>query len=338
MAASPAAAERIGVSDPFYFLNRHGAYAALSLLLILAASSLSPLGARRLAVGAFGLGLLLLALTPLIGHEVNGARRWLRIGGFSLQPVEFVKPALIVTAAWLFARTRRLGRVEPAMLAVALCALTLALLLIQPDVGQTALLLAAFGATAFVAGVSWRWLAVLGLAGAATAAAAYAFLPHVASRVNRFLDPAAGDTYQIDRAREAIAHGGLFGVGPGEGAVKRQLPDAHTDYIFAVAAEEYGLVFALAIIALFALFVARLLTRARRLADDTSRFAAAGLAALIGLQATINIAMALNLTPPKGMTLPLVSYGGSSLLAMGLAGGLALAFTRRRAGAFVSNG
>lgn len=335
LAASPAAAERIGADHPFHYLTRHGVFAALGAFAVLFASALSPLGARRLAGAMLAAGLAGLVLTVVIGHEAGGAQRWLRVGGLSAQPSEFVKPALIVIAAALFARARDAGA-GPAWVAAGLFGLVIALFALQPDIGQAALLTAAFGALAFISGLKLRWLAGLGALAAAGAVAAYVFLPHVASRVDRFLNPQTGDTYQVDRAREAIMRGGLFGVGPGEGAVKRQLPDAHTDFIFAVAAEEYGAVFAAGLAALFAVFALRILLRAQRVLDPAARYAACGLAALIGLQAVINIAMALNLAPPKGMTLPFVSYGGSSMAASGLAAGLALAFTRRRPGAYAA--
>lgn len=328
LAASPAATARLGVADPFYFLGRHAVFASVSFIAVVATSMLSPTRARRLCVIGLAGAFVLLTLTLFVGVEVNHARRWLRVLGFSLQSSEFAKPAFIVTAAWLLAEGRRTDAFAGAALAAAvLCGALGALLLAEPDFGQTVLLATAFAGVVFLAGAPWRWLAALGGAGAGLAGAAYALLPHVRARVEAFFSPDEG--YQIGTALSAIRNGGFFGVGPGEGVVKRSLPDAHTDFVFAVAAEEFGLVFSLLVIALLATYVVRTLARANAIADATPRLAAAGIALLIGGQALINIAVNLSLIPPKGMTLPFVSYGGSSLLALGLAGGLSLAFTRQ---------
>jgi cell division protein FtsW len=328
LAASPAAAARLGVEEPFAFLRRHAVYAALAAALIVGISMASPRTARRAAVLALLAGSLLLALTLAFGVEVNHARRWLRIAGFSLQPSEIVKPAFLVTAAWLLAEGRRTGARAAATTAAAVgFAVIAALLLAQPDFGQTALLAGAFAGLLFLAGAPWRLMIALAVAGVGLGAGGYAGLPHVAARVRAFLSPEVG--YQTGLALEAIRRGGLFGVGPGEGLVKHRLPEAHTDFVFAVAAEELGLVFTLGLIGLLGLLVARLLAGARFRALETSGLAAGALALLIGAQSLINLAVNLNLAPAKGMTLPFVSYGGSSLVALGFAGGLALAFTRR---------
>jgi cell division protein FtsW len=330
LAASPAAAARLGFDDPFRFLVRHAVYAAISLSLILGVSMLGPITARRLAVLALILSIGLLAATLAFGVDVNGARRWLRVGGASLQAAEIAKPAFVVTAAWLLAEGRRTGALRAATAAATVIfAVIAALLLAQPDFGQTLLLAIVFAGLVFLAGAPWRLMALVGVAAAGLAAGAYVRLPHVAARVREFLSPELG--YQTSQALEAIRRGGLFGVGPGEGLVKRTLPDAHTDFVFAVAAEEFGLVFTLGLIGLLATVVLRLLMRALRGDNDTARLAAGGVALLIGCQAIVNIAVNLNLAPAKGMTLPFASYGGSSLVAIGLAGGLALAFTRARA-------
>jgi len=271
--------------------------------------------------------LVLTAATLFIGVEVKGATRWLRFGGLSLQPSEFLKPALIVVAAWLFAEQRRGGAAPAAIAAFVLYFVCVVLLLRQPDFGQTVLLTTGFGALFFLAGMPWIWTAALGAFALLGSGAAYLVFPHVASRVDRFL-------HQIDRAIEAIGRGGLFGRGPGEGEVKHVLPDAHTDFIFAVAAEEFGLIACLAIVALFATVVWRGFLAALRLNDPFLQLASAGLTVLIGLQAFINVAVNLNMIPPKGMTLPFVSYGGSSMLAMAVTAGLLLAITRRRPGVY----
>jgi cell division protein FtsW len=336
MAASPAAADRLGIEDPFFFLYRQSVFATLSLIGLLAISALSPTGARRLAATALLGSLALMVTMPFIGHEVKGATRWIRIGSFGLQPSEFLKPALIVTAAWLFAEEKRGAPVPGRIIAFAIFLVSIGLLMIQPDFGQSVLLTLCFGGVFFASGLSWIWVAGLGGLAVAGSGAAYMMFPHVASRVERFLDPESGDTYQIDRAMDAISRGGIAGVGPGEGEVKHFLPDAHTDFIFSVAAEEFGLLASLSIIGLFSILVARAWNQAMRLTDHFAQLAVAGLALQFGLQALVNIAVNLNLIPPKGMTLPFVSYGGSSMLALAFGAGLMLAFTRRRPGAYSS--
>jgi cell division protein FtsW len=334
MAASPAMTDRLGIEDPFYFLYRQSAFALLGVIGMLCISALNPKGARRLAVLVLLGALALMIVLPLIGYEVKGATRWIRIGSFGLQPSEFLKPALIVTAAWLFAEEQRGAPIPGRVIAFGLYILSIGLLMIQPDFGQSVLLTLCFGGVFFASGLSWIWVAVLSSLAAAGSTLAYFTFPHVASRVQRFIDPESGDTYQIDRAMEAISHGGIAGAGPGEGEVKNFLPDAHTDFIFAVAAEEFGLMASLAIIGLFALLVARAWTQAMRLQDSFAQLAVTGLALQFALQALVNIGVNLNLIPPKGMTLPFVSYGGSSMLALAFGAGLLLAFTRRRPGAY----
>ena len=334
LAASPAAAERLGLSDPFYFLYRQGAFAGVSMIALLGISALSPKGARRLAALAMACALIVMIALPFIGYEVKGATRWVRIGSFGLQPSEFLKPGLIVTAAWLFAEEKRGAPIPGRVIAFGLFGLSIALLMMQPDFGQSVLLTLCFGGVFFASGVSWLWISVMGGLAVGGSGLAYLAFPHVASRVQRFLDPESGDTYQIDRATEAISRGGLAGVGPGEGEVKQVLPDAHTDFIFSVAAEEFGLLASLSIIGLFAILVTRAWSQAMRLNDHFAQLAVAGLSLQLGLQALVNIAVNLNLIPPKGMTLPFVSYGGSSMLALAFGAGLMLAFTRRRPGAY----
>jgi cell division protein FtsW len=264
-----------------------------------------------------------------MGYEAKGAQRWLRIGGFSLQPSEFVKPALILMTGWLLAQRQMFPNGPWAAVTLVFFSVTLGFLLLQPDIGQSALLTAAFVVTFFVSGLPWRWAAIFAGAGAGLSAILYAALPHVRFRVNSFINPTAYDTYQIDKASEAIARGGLLGVGPGEGRIKQALPDAHTDFIYAVLGEEFGYIAAVGVIVLFGFIVWRGLRAAARLHDPYPRAAASGLFALFGLQAAINIAVNVSLIPPKGMTLPFVSYGGSSMIGTALTLGLALALIRR---------
>jgi cell division protein FtsW len=330
-AASPAAAARIGIEDdPFHFAVRQGVYAAISAVLLLLASLMSPRGVRRVAFVVYIGAILIMMALPIVGHSAKGAQRWLQLGGFSLQPSEFVKPALIVLAAWMFAEGQKGEGVPGVSIAFGLYGLTVGLLLVQPDVGQTVLITIAFGAAFFVAGMPVRWIMMLGGIASAGLLSTYFLFAHVASRVTKFLSPDKADTHQIKRASEAIAAGGLFGRGPGEGVMKRHVPDQHTDFIYSTAAEEYGLIFSLLLIGLFAFVALRGLFRALKLTDPFEQVAGAGLFVLFGQQALINIAVNLNLIPTKGMTLPFISYGGSSMIAMGLTLGLALALTRRR--------
>lgn len=329
LAAGPAAAARVGYDDPFHFVYRHAVFAAAAAVVLLAVSMLDAAWARRLAAVLFILAFLLMAAVLLVGHEAKGAQRWIRVGGSTFQPSEIIKPALIVLSGWLLAQREKFPKGPWAQIAFSFFIVTVGLLLLQPDVGQAVLLTAAFVIVFFVAGLPWLWGAAFALGGSALAVGLYQLLPHVRQRVNSFLDPTAYDTYQIDKAHEALQRGGLFGVGPGEGTVKRALPDAHTDFVYAVAGEELGLIVCALITVLFAVITVKGMVAASRHPDIYARAAGAGLYALFGLQAFINMAVNVSLIPPKGMTLPLVSSGGSSLLGTALTLGLALALVRR---------
>lgn len=334
-ASSPAAIgadESLG--DPFHYSWRMIVWAAGGTVAMLLASLMSPRGVRRIAVLVLLGALFVMALLPFIGDEVKGAARWINFGPFSLQPSEFAKPCLIVFAAWMFAEAQKGEGVPGVSIAVAAWAATVGLLVIQPDIGQTLLITTTFIAVFFMAGVPLKWMAVIGATAVAGMSSLYFLFGHVRDRVARFVSPGVEDTFQIDRASEAIRAGGLVGRGVGEGVMKRHVPDLHTDFIYSVGAEEFGLVLSLAMIGLYAFIVLRGMSRAMKLSDPFEQTAAAGLFMLVGLQACINIAVNLNLIPTKGMTLPFISYGGSSMLAMGLTMGFALALTRRRAGAY----
>jgi cell division protein FtsW len=333
-AASPAAAARMNVGDPFHFALRQCVFAVVGASVLVAASMLEVRMVRRLAFFIFVGAIALMIALPFMGHSAKGATRWVEFAGFTLQPSEFMKPALIILVAWMFSEGQKGEGVPGVTIAFALYAISVALLLIQPDVGQTVLITVAFGAAFWMAGVPLSWVMRLGAVAVAGLVAIYFVFSHVADRVNRFLNPETADTHQVDRAAEAIAAGGLFGRGPGEGVMKRHVPDLHTDFVYSVAAEEYGLVFSLIVIGLFALIVTRGLHRAMKLSNTFEQVAAAGLFVIVGQQAIINIAVNLNMIPTKGMTLPFISYGGSSLIASGLTLGLALALTRRRPGAY----
>jgi cell division protein FtsW len=280
----------------------------------------------------FGISLALLALTFVIGVEIKGARRWINFPGLSLQPSEFIKPTFAVVAAWLFSEQKLRPRFPGNLICLALFLLILALLIKQPDIGMAAVVAAVWFAQFFMAGMRLYWVAAGALAGLGGLVGAYMYLPHVRVRVDHFLDPSTGDSYQVNRSIEAFANGGLWGRGPGEGTVKDVLPDAHADFVFAVAGEEFGVVVCLAIVALFAFIVLRGFSRMSQEGSLFVLLAATGLLVQFGLQAAINMASSLHLIPTKGMTLPFLSYGGSSMLALGLGMGMMLALTRRRLG------
>ncbi len=329
LAASPAVAERIHVARDMFILKQVLFLAAAGLLVV-GVSLLSPRGVRRVAIVGCLIALALTALTLVAGVEIKGARRWIALPGLSLQPSEFLKPCFAVVAAWLIAEGKKPGAFPGTLIAFAVYAGIAVLLKSQPDIGMLAVVTGVFFTQLFVAGLNL--VLVGGLAGAIGAAAvgAYTFFPHVRSRVSRFLDPAAGDNYQVNRALEAFGSGGLLGRGPGEGHVKDVLPDAHADFIFAVAGEEYGLIVCLILLGVFAFIVLRGLVGLLREGEMFVVLAATGLIASFGLQAFVNMASTLHLIPTKGMTLPFVSYGGSSALAIAFGMGLLLALTRRR--------
>ncbi|QYF87296.1 FtsW/RodA/SpoVE family cell cycle protein [Brevundimonas sp. PAMC22021] len=334
-ASSPAAilADE-SISDPFHYSWRMMVFSGLGLTLMLGSSLLSPKGVRRIAILALLGAIMVMAALPFIGDTVKGAARWVNLGPFSLQPSEFAKPGLIVFAAWMFAEAQKGQGVPGVTIAFGFYALTVCLLLIQPDIGQTLLITTTFMAVFFMAGVPFKWMAVLASLGMAGLVSLYFVFGHMRDRLSRFFSPETTDTHQIDSASQAIRAGGLIGRGVGEGVMKRRVPDLHTDFIYSVGAEEFGLILSLLMIGLYAFIVLRGMKKAMKLNDPFEQTAAAGLFMLIGLQACINIAVNLNLIPTKGMTLPFISYGGSSMLAMGLTMGLALALTRRRPGAY----
>jgi cell division protein FtsW len=332
LAASPPVASRLGL-DPFYFVDRQILYLFPAIAVMLVVSFLSPQQIRRLSMIVFAVSLLMLALTPLYGAEIKGARRWLDLFGLNIQPSEFLKPAFVILVAWLFGESAKRPDMPANTFALALLLMVVVLLVLEPDFGQTMLVVMVWSAMFFMAGMRLIWVfGIAGLAGAGLVAAYYT-VPHVARRIQHFLNPSAGDSYNIDIATESFMRGGWFGRGPGEGTVKRILPESHTDFVFAVAAEEFGVVLCLVLVALYAFIVIRALIRAMRNEDPFTRFAAAGLAILFGSQAAINIAVNLHLIPAKGMTLPFISYGGSSMISLAYAMGMLLALTRERPGA-----
>jgi len=329
LAASPPVAVKLGL-DPFHFVNRQGLYLVPALAILLGTSYLSPRQVRRIALLVFIVSVMMLAATLHFGAEVKGARRWIVLLGVNIQPSEFVKPAFVILIAWLFAESSRKPEMPANSVAMGLLLLVITLLVLQPDFGQTMLIALVWGALFFMAGMRLIWVAGLFGAAAIGLTGAYLTVPHVAKRFNRFFDKTSGDTFQIDNAVESFLRGGWLGRGPGEGTVKRILPDSHADFVFAVAAEEFGIVLCLALVALFSFIVIRALSRALRNDDPFMRFAASGLAILFGTQSAINMAVNLHLIPAKGMTLPFISYGGSSLLSLAYGMGMLLALTRER--------
>jgi cell division protein FtsW len=331
MASSPAVAERIGY-DGMHFVRRQLALLPVSALIMFLVSLQSPRTIRRMAVIGCLLGVVLVVMTLLIGVEVKGARRWIDFPGLSLQPSEFLKPCFVVLTGWLLAESKQRPEFPGALIAAGFFLVIVALLIKQPDLGMAVVVSAVWFAQFFLAGLRLYWVVTGVGCGMFGLFGAYMLLPHVTSRVDRFLNPASGDSYQVDRAIEAFMNGGLWGKGPGEGTVKEWLPDAHADFVFAVAGEELGLIACLIIVLLFAFIVLRGFSRVFQENDLFIVLAGTGLFVELGLQALINMASSLHLMPTKGMTRPYISYGGSSLLALGLGMGMALALTRRRFG------
>src|SRR4249919_1670249 len=329
LAASPPVATRIGL-DPFHFFGRHVLFLLPSFVVLIGVSFLSPRQIRRSALIVFAVSIALIVATLLLGPEVKGSRRWITLVGVNIQASESAKPAFVVIAAWLFAESTKRPEMPATSMALVLLMMLVSLLVMEPDFGQTMLILMVWGALFFIAGMRMIWVFGLAGLGAAGLFSAYLFVPHVAGRIKRFINPASGDTFQVDTAMEAFYNGGWFGLGPGEGIAKRSLPDSHTDFVFAVAAEEFGIILCLALLALFAFIVIRTLSRAYATEDMFSRFAASGLAILFGVQAAINMSVNLQLIPAKGMTLPFISYGGSSMISLAYGVGMMLALTRQR--------
>lgn len=334
MASSPAAAERLGYDNAFFFLYKHMAFVVIGVVGMFWVSLFDAVNARRIAVlTLIGSFFIMLAL-PIVGYEVKGATRWVRIGPLGLQPSEFAKPAFIVFAAWMFSIRHRDPNVPSVAIVFAAYIALIALLISQPDFGQSFLLTLGFAGVFFFAGLSLGWLLIMLGISMVGVVAAYLTLPHVRARVSAFISPNTSDSYQTDKALEAISSGGFFGQGPGEGRVKYSLPDGNTDFIFAVTVEEFGFLISTILIFLIAGFVVQTFRNALRLNDYFCQLATAGLATLVGMQAIINLFVNLNMAPSKGMTLPFISNGGSSMLAMCFTAGLILAFTRRRPGAY----
>jgi cell division protein FtsW len=328
MAASPPVAARIGL-DPYHFVKSQLFYLGLAVVGLLFISTLDRPWVRRVGLIGFIGSLVLMWLAMKFGMEIKGAHRWINFGPISLQPSEFAKPCFVIVFAWMLAERIRLPDMPGHFIAYGCAAVFLLSLIIQPDFGQTALVVTTIGAMLLVYGIPWP--VVFGLAGVGSAAVAlsYALVPHVASRIDRFLNPEKGDTFQVDTSIQAFNNGGVLGAGPGGGTAKLVLPDAHTDYTFSVVGEEFGLVACLTIMGLFLFIIIRALKRAKTEKDPFSALAMAGVTSMFAIQASINMGVNVALLPAKGMTLPMISYGGSSLLGTAAAIGFILALGRQ---------
>ncbi len=331
MAASPAVAEHLG-KDIFYFAKRQLLFLLPAMIAMLGVSMLGERDLRRFAIALYAFALVMMVMVLVHGTEIKGATRWVSLAGVTIQPSEFMKPAFIVLSAWMFTAWRLNRDLACFMIAMALYGGSIVLLLAQPDVGMALLISMVWGVQFFLAGLPMILVVGVGILFVAGGVGAYYQFDHVHQRIDKFLDPAGAEAYQVARSLEAFRNGGVYGVGPGEGQVKAVLPDAHADFVFAVAGEEFGLITTLLIVLLFCFVVLRGFGRVFKSSSLFAQLAVAGLLAQFGLQAIINMASTLNLMPTKGMTLPFVSYGGSSMLALALGMGMVLALTRDGAG------
>ena len=324
--ASPAVAMRIGLEES-YFSTRQVAYLLIAATVIFVLSFMDRYLIKRGAIIGFMLSFILLILVKFFGYEVKGAKRWINIIGFSMQPSEFLKPCFSVMTAWILAM--RENNVPSFSISISLYAVVALVLITQPDFGMLIMVTAVWCVQLFISGLPILWILIAIAGGIMGIFGAYTMLPHVAQRINSFLDPATSENYQVTKSIAAFENGGLYGRGPGEGSVKQVLPDSHTDFIFAVAGEEFGAVVCLIIAAIFAFIVIRGLVMLVYEEDRFTILASVGLLSQFGLQSIINMGVTLNLLPTKGMTLPFISYGGSSTLSVAIGMGMLLALTRQ---------
>lgn len=328
-AASPAVAESHNW-DTWYFVVRHVVFAGLAALLMVAVSILPQRLIRILALIALVGSIILLFATLKFGDELKGSRRWISLVFVTVQPSEIVKPAFAVIAAWLFSEKMQYREMPGRLIATGLLLLIVTPLLLQPDIGQTALVFLTWAALLFLSGISWWIIGILFALAVVGAYGAYSFFPHVASRIDAFLNKGDTTVYQVKKALGSLQEGGWFGRGPGEAITKNSLPDAHADYVFSAAAGEFGILFCMALVGLIMFIVLRALWGALNQTNLFARLAASTLAIQFGMQSAINLAVNVDLMPPKGMTLPFVSYGGTSMLAIAFGMGMMLALMRKR--------
>ena len=327
--ASPAVARRLNAGDDYALVRKQIQFVVLSCGIILGMSLLSLQTIRRISIFGFVALLGMLVATLLFGTEIKGAKRWLYFFGFSLQSSELMKPIFIVWTAWLLERSKKLDYFKGWHWAFVSYFMVVFLLLLQPDIGMTLLISSIFVLQLFLAGLPWIFVGVSGVGGVCALFVLYFTYPHFRARVDQFLYGTNETSYQINKAMEAFQNGNLVGRGPGEGTVKLSIPDAHTDFVFAVAGEEYGVWLCLIIIALFSVIVIRTLHQSAKESNLFVMYAEVGLAGSLGLQAFVNMASSLHIIPTKGMTLPFISYGGSSLLGTAIEIGMLLAITRK---------
>lgn len=335
--ASPPVALRIGLGQ-YHFLIRHLIVLAPSILIMLGLSLLSPKQVWRLAALLLIGSIFALIYVLVFGVEIKGAQRWIHLPGLSLQPSEFAKPAFLIVAAWFIAKQKDKPEFPGTKIVAGIYGVLVSLLILQPDMGMTFIVTASFMMIIFLAGLPLRIIALLFVVAIGAVVLAYFSFAHVQSRVDRFLDPESGDTFQIEKSLEAFRVGGIFGTGPGQGQVKLGIPDAHADFVFSVAGEELGLFFVVILIALYGYVIVR---GFNRIIDSNNMFVilgTGGLLSMFGLQALVHMGSTLHLLPTKGMTLPFISYGGSSLLSMSIAMGMVLALTRRQANSGIAQG
>lgn len=329
---SASVAEKIGLPGN-YFSSKQIIYLLTGSLCVAFFSYLDKKWIKRLGILGFLINIIMLVLVKFYGYEVKGATRWIRLGGFSYQPSEFIKPFFIITIGWLLS-LKYYDNFPGFKMSLLLYAAVASLLIIQPDIGMLILITAVFATQLFVAGLPLIWILFTKIIGFFGIILAYFFLPHVTDRINNFIAPAENENYQVTKSLIAFEEGGFYGKGPGEGTVKQFIPDSHTDFIFAVAGEEFGGLICIVIISVFAFIVLSSLMRIKKAEDKFTQFAAVGLIVQFGLQAAINMGVTLNLLPTKGMTLPFVSYGGSSTIAMSIAAGMLLSLTKYKTSYF----
>ncbi len=350
--SSPSVAQRIGASSDYYFIIKHMVFLLPTIFLIISISMFSPRYIWRISSLIFLGGIVMMILVLMLGVEEKGARRWIRIMGFSLQPSEFIKPAFAVVVAWFITLQRKKDQQALSVIhkgenskkpfpiyyaaVFGVYVTVLALLIMQPDLGMSVVITIIIAVQVFIAGLRFRYMAGVFAALSAGLTIAYFSLYHVQSRIDRFFDPSSGDNYQVERSLAAIKKGGLVGVGAGQGVEKTTIPDAHADFTFSVLIEEGGVLFAFIIISLFLFILLRGFKRLQEASDDFSVLAAGGLLAMFGVQSLIHMGSSINLIPTKGMTLPFISYGGSSLVSMGIAMGMVLALTRYKSRGSIS--
>lgn len=329
MAASPAIADRHNL-PAFYFAQRQLIFLGLGVCILIGLSFLPPLTIRRISVIGFAGMLLLMIVVLFVGTEIKGARRWIDLGFFSLQPSEWMKPFFVVLVAWVLSRIQNPKPILNYRAPFLLYLVTISLLLLQPDVGMTIAISMVFGAQLFLAGLPVRYVVIAVIVGVLSLFAAYHGFHHVRERIDGFMKPEQSENYQVEKSIEAFESGGLFGRGPGEGVIKHSLPDSHTDFIFSVAGEEFGIVVCILIVLLYATLILRGFWRIYQQSDRFVILATAGLLIIFGFQAFVNMGVAIRLLPAKGMTLPFISYGGSSIIGSAITIGMVLALTRRQ--------